>query len=74
MQSLQKRYTTSGSINYINSGGNRMQQGSNISGIMLGLLRTPVTFDDANGYSDPVNTPDAYTFLRRNTQNISRFW
>jgi len=59
---LSKKITTSGSINYINSGGDRMQQGSNTSGIMLGLLRTPCTFDNANGYSDPANTPDAYTF------------
>jgi len=59
---LAKKVTTSGSINYINSGGDRLQQGSNMSGIMLGLLRTPITFDNSNGSSDPVNTPSAYSF------------
>jgi hypothetical protein len=29
---------------------NRIQQGNNTSGIMLGLLRTPSTFDNAAGY------------------------
>ncbi|MFN8361851.1 MAG: SusC/RagA family TonB-linked outer membrane protein [Candidatus Kapaibacterium sp.] len=38
-----------GSLSYMNSGGSRIQQGSNTSGIMLGLLRTPPTFDNSNG-------------------------
>ncbi|WP_407557299.1 SusC/RagA family TonB-linked outer membrane protein [Winogradskyella sp. 4-2091] len=37
------------SAQYTNSGGNRVQRGSNISGIMLGLLRTAPTFDNGNG-------------------------
>ncbi|MFN5876701.1 MAG: TonB-dependent receptor plug domain-containing protein, partial [Ignavibacteria bacterium] len=44
-----KNLTASANINYVNSGGTRIQQGSNISGVMLGLLRTPPTFDNANG-------------------------
>ncbi len=36
--------------NYIHSGGTRIQQGSNLSGIMLGLMRTATTFDNAAGY------------------------
>ena len=48
------------SANYINSGGTRIQQGSNLSGVMLGLLRTPITFDNSNGLEDPVNDPTAY--------------
>jgi TonB-linked SusC/RagA family outer membrane protein len=59
---LSDQFTFSGSANYIKSGGNRIQQGSNISGVMLGLLRTPPSFDNANGYDDPVNTPEAYLF------------
>lgn len=35
---------------YVNSGGKRVQSGSNISGVMLGLLRTPPTFDNSYGY------------------------
>lgn len=47
--------------NYVNSGGNRMQQGSNLSGVMLGLMRTPVTFDNSNGLgADAVDNPEAY--------------
>jgi len=59
---LSSKFVTSGSVNYIKSGGNRLQQGSNLSGVMLGLLRTPATFDNANGYDDPVGTKDAYMF------------
>ncbi len=35
---------------YVNSGGKRIQSGSNTSGVMLGLLRTPPTFDNSYGY------------------------
>ena len=41
--------------NYVNSGGRRVQQGSNTSGVMLGLLRTPISFDNSNGLEDPVD-------------------
>ena len=50
------------SISYINSGGRRIQQGSNLSGIMLGLLRTPVSFDNSNGFDKPWENTEAYTF------------
>jgi len=43
----------SSSINYVNSGGTRIQQGSNTSGLMLGLLRTPPSFRNSNGATDP---------------------
>ena len=43
------------SLSYSNSGGYRVQQGSNTSGLMLGLLRTPPTFDNANGTTDPTD-------------------
>ncbi|TAJ12398.1 SusC/RagA family TonB-linked outer membrane protein [Marinilabiliaceae bacterium JC017] len=39
-----------GSANYIHSGGVRVQQGSNTSGVMLGLLRCSPTFDNSDGY------------------------
>lgn len=51
----------SGNISYSNSGGQRIQQGSNTSGLMLGLLRTPITFDNRNGASDPED-PAAFVF------------
>lgn len=59
---LSSKFIASGSVNYIKSGGDRIQQGSNLSGLMLGLLRTPCSFDNANGFDDPVNTPEAYLF------------
>jgi TonB-linked SusC/RagA family outer membrane protein len=51
------------SAQYVRSGGRRVQKGSNTSGVMLGLLRTPPSFDISNGYGkDAVSRPDAYSF------------
>ncbi|MFN9983372.1 MAG: hypothetical protein ACK53Y_25825, partial [bacterium] len=47
------KFNISYSLNYTNSRENQLQQGSNTSGIMLALLRTPVTFDNANGAENP---------------------
>lgn len=49
MNFLNKKLTLTTTTNYIHSGGYRVQQGSNLSGVMLGLLRTTPTFDNANG-------------------------
>lgn len=49
-------------INYSNSKGSRIQQGSNTSGLLLGLLRTPITFDNTNGLSEPWNNVESYEF------------
>jgi TonB-linked SusC/RagA family outer membrane protein len=46
---LSKRLTASAGINYTNSVNDKVQQGSNTSGVMLGLLRTPPSFDNSNG-------------------------
>jgi len=50
---LGRKVSTGGSFSYINSGGNRIQQGSNTSGVMLGLIRTAATFNNAAGYKYP---------------------
>jgi TonB-linked SusC/RagA family outer membrane protein len=50
---LTKRFTSSASMTFMNDAGNRIQQGSNISGVMLGLVRTPPTFNNAAGYIFP---------------------
>lgn len=55
---LTDKITASMSANYVRSGGFRVQQGSNTSGIMLGLLRTTPTFDNANGYSNGQDASD----------------
>jgi TonB-linked SusC/RagA family outer membrane protein len=50
---LTSKLTFGATANFTNSGGNFVQQGSNLSGIMLGLLRTPNSFDNSNGTTDP---------------------
>ena len=68
------RYNLSSAINYKASDKLSMQlnaqvtksiahrsiKGSSVNGVMLGLLRTPATFDNSNGLSDPVNDSNAY--------------
>lgn len=50
--------------NYTRSDHVRVQQGSNTSGLLLGMYRTPSTFDNANGFDeqDAVNQPSSYIF------------
>jgi TonB-linked SusC/RagA family outer membrane protein len=63
----------SANLNYINSGGRRIQQGSNLSGVMLGLLRTPISFDNSNGFGkDGAYNEEAYMFLPQRTQRTFR--
>ncbi|RIJ42995.1 SusC/RagA family TonB-linked outer membrane protein [Pontibacter oryzae] len=60
---LSEKLNTFGSANYIKSGGSRIQQGSNTSGVMLGLLRAPITFDLSGGFGeDGEDNPGAYVF------------
>ncbi len=59
---LSEKFKSSASVYYANSDGNRIQQGSNTSGVMLGLTRTPPTFDNSFGLEDPVNDPRSYQF------------
>ncbi len=59
---LTDRLSMSASANFSKTNGRRIQQGSNTSGLMLGMLRTPVTFDNAGGFDDPANTEAAYRF------------
>ncbi|WP_020532021.1 SusC/RagA family TonB-linked outer membrane protein [Flexithrix dorotheae] len=60
---ISEKFQASFSANYVNSGGRKVQNGSNTSGVMLGLLRTTPTFDNANGHgSDGYKFSDAYLF------------
>jgi TonB-linked SusC/RagA family outer membrane protein len=61
---LRDNFKISANANYINSGGRRVQRGSNVSGIMLGLARTTPTFDNGNGLigRDAADTPSTYLF------------
>lgn len=47
---LHDKFTVSGSVNYANTKGHRIRGGSDVSGVMLGLLRTATTFDNQAGY------------------------
>lgn len=66
---FEKKLNLSGSANYINSGGQRIQQGSNLSGIMLGLLRTPITFDNSAGYDKAWEHPESYSLSDGSQRN-----
>lgn len=61
---LSKRVSMSGTVNYINSGGTRAQNGSNLSGVMLSLLRAPNSYrlndPDAGGYLNADGTQRNY--------------
>ena len=62
-------FTTS--LNYIRSEYDRIQQGSNTSGLLLGLYRTPASFDNANGFDQQtaVNEPSSYIFANGRQRN-----
>ena len=57
------KFTISGGATYINSANDKVQQGSNLSGVMLGLLRTPPTFDNSYGLSDAATNSNASAYL-----------
>ncbi len=56
------RLTAGVTANFVNSGGDRIQRGSNLNGVMLGLLRTAPTFDNGRGLTgvNAVNNPESY--------------
>ena len=67
---LNEQVNLSLGVQYANSGGTRIEQGSNTSGVMLGLLRTSPTFDNSNGNGDDaINIPDTYQFADGSQRN-----
>ncbi|NJC27446.1 SusC/RagA family TonB-linked outer membrane protein [Neolewinella antarctica] len=67
------KLTLSSSMNYTRSDFQRVQQGSNTSGLLLGLLRTPPSFDNSNGLGeDAVEDPSAYVFADNGRQRSYR--
>jgi len=56
---ISDKFSISGGVTYINSTNHKTQQGSNLSGVMLGLTRTPATFDNSNGVSS-ASDPASY--------------
>ncbi|MCB0567878.1 MAG: SusC/RagA family TonB-linked outer membrane protein [Phaeodactylibacter sp.] len=67
---LDNKLDISGSVNYVKTAGRRIQQGSNTSGLNLGLFRTPISFDNSNGTSDPADSPEAYVFPNNRQRNF----
>ncbi len=55
-----KNLTAGATVNYISSKGERIQKGSNLSGIMLGLMRTPPNFDNSFKYQLQDGSQRAY--------------
>lgn len=53
------RLRTTARVAYSRSGGTRIQQGSNTSGVMLALMRMPMNFDNTGGV-DPESNKLAY--------------
>lgn len=66
---LDNRLDISGTVNYVKTAGRRIQQGSNTSGLNLGLFRTPISFDNSNGLSNPADNPEAYVFPDNTQRN-----
>ncbi|WP_369680366.1 SusC/RagA family TonB-linked outer membrane protein [Winogradskyella luteola] len=60
---LSDKISLNASAQYTNSGGNRVQRGSNISGIMLGLTRTAPTFDNGNGLTGQAAADNASSYF-----------
>ena len=63
---LTSKISFGSSINFINSGGTRAQNGSNLSGVMLSILRSPVDFNLRGGQGEDFwKNPDGsnYTYL-----------
>jgi TonB-linked SusC/RagA family outer membrane protein len=58
-----KKLKVSASANYMRSGGDRMQMGSNTSGVMVTLMRGTPTFDNSNGHGkDGYKYEDSYMY------------
>lgn len=66
-----EKITISATSSYTNSGGNRQQRGSNLSGAMLGLMRTPPSFDLTNGVEDPVQNSAAWALSTGDQRNYN---
>ncbi len=69
---INDKFSIGGGINFIVSANNKIQQGSNTSGVMLALLRTPPTFDNGNGLSDPANNIASYVNASTQAQRSYR--
>lgn len=63
---LTDKLTLGASANFVTSGGSRIQRGSNVRGVMLGLLRNTPTFDMGNGKVGQEAADDRATYVLPN--------
>lgn len=62
---ITERLSVGMNMGYTQSGGNRIQRGSNIKGVMLGLLRNTPTFDIGNGKEGRAAADDVSSYIRK---------
>jgi TonB-linked SusC/RagA family outer membrane protein len=60
-QQINSKFKIGGNLSYFDTRGKFIQKGSNLSGVMLGALRTPPNFDNENTYL-PNGLQRAYRF------------
>jgi len=60
-QQVSPKFTIGGNLSYIDTRGRYVQKGSNVSGVMLGALRSPPTFNNET-YLNDVGLQRAYRF------------
>lgn len=71
---ISDKLSASMSANFVNSGGTLAQKGSNINGIMLGLLRNTTTFDIGNGKVGQAAADDPSTYVNPDGSQRSYRW
>jgi len=59
---LTDKLKISGGATYTNSKGDYTQKGSNLSAVMVGLMRCTPTFDLTNGVGNPADNPEAFMY------------
>ncbi len=67
-------FTLGANVQYNRTGQVAVERGSNVGGIMLGLLRTPITFDNANraaGVTNPGSDIRAATFAPTSARYVN---
>lgn len=67
-----EKFSSEARIAYTKSGGLRIQQGSNTSGVMLALMRMPNNFDITGGSDDPTNDKASYMLADGRQRNAYR--
>ena len=68
---LLDRLTIGGNVSYVDSRGSFIQKGSNISGLMLGALRSPPEFDNRR-YLDSAGLHRSYRYPRPTARPVTR--